>query len=201
MKLIMDFNNLVIIGLWNRHIFSPEWVGKYLLPDTELTAEYPLNIAGSFRISTDKIRLFVLGNRLQFVPLQPEQAVFDLIQDLSLNVGTFLPHTPVSAFGVNFLFETETTELITNIFAVPDIGPLEAAGFRTTGTSYRHSFQKDGRDVNLSISLDRTKVRFDFNNNFEIKSLTEFKERISKTTIVEMLREAETMVSTVYLKN
>ncbi len=55
MKLVVDYNNLVIVGLWNRHIFNPEWVGQYLLPETELTSEYPLNIAGSFRISSDKI--------------------------------------------------------------------------------------------------------------------------------------------------
>ena len=52
MKLVADYNNLVIVGLWNRHIFYPEWVGQYLLPETELTAEYPLNIAGSFRVSS-----------------------------------------------------------------------------------------------------------------------------------------------------
>ena len=29
MKLVVDYNNLVIVGLWNRHIFYPEWVGQY----------------------------------------------------------------------------------------------------------------------------------------------------------------------------
>ena len=197
----MDFNNLVIVGLWNRHIFSSEWIGKYLLPDTELTSEYPLNIAGSFRVSTDRLRIFVLGNRLHFVPLQSDVTVFDLIQDLSLKVGTYLPHTPVTAFGVNFLFEAPSSELGADFFAVPDLPLLVASGLQPKNTSYRHSFNKDGRVMNLSVSIDGGSVRFDFNNHFEVKSMLDFKERISQTSIVSMLKEAEALLATVYLKD
>jgi hypothetical protein len=108
-----------------------------------LLSEYPLNIAGSFRISTNKLRIFVLGNRLHFVPLQPDVAVFDLIQELSLKVGTYLPHTPVNSFGVNFLFEVESSELASDFFTIPDLSSLAAAGLHPATTSYRHSFNKD----------------------------------------------------------
>jgi hypothetical protein len=54
--------------------------------------------------------------------------------------------------------------------------------------------------VNLSASTEEGKVRFDFNNHFEIKTLVEFKERISQMSIAFLLKDAETMLSAVYLK-
>lgn len=200
MKLVADYNNLVIVGLWNRHIFYPEWVGQYLLPETELTAEYPLNIAGSFRVSSDKIRIFVLGNRLHFVPLKADLEVFDLIQETSLKVGTYLPHTPISAFGVNFLFEADNSELTRDFLAVPDLDLLTNAGFTPESTSYSHIIAVNGKKVNFTISIKDSKVKFDLNYHFDVKNLVEFKERISNNSIVSLLNDSENLVKSIYLK-
>lgn len=200
MKLVVDFNNLVIIGLWNRHIFNPEWVGKYLLPETELTSEYPLNIAGSFRISSDKMRIFVLGNRLNFVPLGTDLEVFDLIQETSLKVGSFLPHTPISAFGVNFLFETENSELSRDFLAVPDLDLLKNAGIIPENTSFTHTVIVNGKKLNFTISINDSKVMFDLNYHFEVKNLIEFKEVISNNSIASLLKISENLVKSIYLK-
>jgi len=36
MKLKPEFNLLVLVGAWNKNIFNPDWVGKFLLPGKEL---------------------------------------------------------------------------------------------------------------------------------------------------------------------
>jgi len=200
MKLVTDYNTLVIIGLWNRHIFTPEWVGKFLLPDTELTAEYPLNIEGSFRVSSDKLRIFVIGNRLHIIPLIDEISVFDSIQETALKIGTYLPHTPVNAVGVNFLFKATRAELKDDVFNLPDLPLLAANSIKPFSTTYRHAYKKENRSINLSASVDGDNVSFEFNNHFEIKTLVDFKELISRTSIVTMLRDAESVLNGVYIK-
>lgn len=200
MKLVTDYNALVIVGLWNRHIFNPDWIGKFLLPETELTAEFPINIAGSWRVSTDKLRIFVVGNRLHLVPLKTDVEVFDLLQEIALKVGTYLPHTPVTAFGVNFLFEMSKPELINDVFNLPDLPQLAANSIVPFSTNYKHVYRKDNRAITINATIEGEKVQFDFNNNFEIKTLVNFKELISQMGIVAMLHDAESVLNGVYLK-
>lgn len=109
MILKSDYNALVFLGSWNKAIFNSQWVSRFLFPkEKKLNVEFPLNVDGSQRISTKKIRIFVIGNKLNFVPLDTEDETFELIQNLAIKTCDYLPHTPVSAFGVNFLFESKT---------------------------------------------------------------------------------------------
>ena len=137
---------------------------------------------------------------MYFAPLKTEIAVFDLIQDLALKVGSYLPHTPVNSFGVNFLFEAARAELRDDIFKLPDLSILAANSLVPFSTSYRYAIKKDNRTLNLSASIEGDVVKFDFNNHFELSSLVDFKEKLSQTTIVSMLKDAETVLKNIYIK-
>lgn len=97
MFLKTDYNALVLVGLWNKGIFNPDWVSRYLIPkEKKLNVEFPLNVDGSPRVSSDKIRIFVIGNKLNFVPLNTYDETFEIIQDLAIKTSDYLPHTPVT---------------------------------------------------------------------------------------------------------
>lgn len=101
-----DYNVLIISGLWNKYLFQQDWVGKYLLPDEELNVEFPINMeASSHRVSNKSIRICVQGNRLLLTPIRSIDDNFAMIQDISLKIADYLPHTPVNSYGINFLFD------------------------------------------------------------------------------------------------
>jgi hypothetical protein len=72
MILKSDYSALVIIGNWNNSILNPQWIAKYVLPDTELNVEIPLNINASMRMSTDELRIFAIDGKLNFIIIKNE---------------------------------------------------------------------------------------------------------------------------------
>ena len=115
MELLNNFNAIVIVGLWNKYIFNQEWVAKNLFPKKELKVEIPLNPNASQRISTEDIRIFIIGNQLNLSPINVNTEVLNNIQEISFKIADYLLHTPVTAFGVNFLYEEDKTKVIDNI--------------------------------------------------------------------------------------
>ena len=198
MILKTDYNALVLVGIWNKGIFNPDWVSRFLLPkEKKLSVELPLNVDGSPRVSSDKIRIFVIGNKLNFVPLNTYNETFELIQDLATKTADYLPHTPVASFGVNFLFEADSTESLRELLKINDIEKLSVLGASIKNTQHRPTMELEGRLINLSISTDNSIMNFDFNFHFSISNLTEFKEEISanpilglKETSLNILRNA-----------
>jgi len=66
MKLAIEFNPLILGGAWNKYIFNPDWIGKFLLSGEKIEVEIPINADGSPRISTENFRIFVINNKLIF---------------------------------------------------------------------------------------------------------------------------------------
>lgn len=78
--------------------------------EEKLEFELPFNVAGfpqisSYRISSKKIRILAQNNRLNFIPRCTDDETFDTIQELAIKAADYLPHTPVTAFGINFVFD------------------------------------------------------------------------------------------------
>ena len=199
MILKSDFSALVIVGIWNKGIFNAEWISKFLLPkEKKLNIEFPLNIDGSPRISSDKIRIFVIANKLNFVPLNTYDETYELIQDLAIKTADYLPHTPVTAFGVNFLFENDINDSLLQLLKISDSKKLVEFGASINNSQHRHSINIEGRLINLSISTDNSKIKFDFNYHFDISNLTEFKEQINSNRILDLKELALNIIKDVY---
>lgn len=198
MKFADEFNVLIIAGGWNEKIFSPEWVSKYLLVNEKLEVEIPLNVCASFRISSKKARIFVLGNKLNFFPICKTDEDFEFIQELGLKTADYLPHTPVTAFGINFVFEEKVNERLSELLTLGDKERLDHFGLKIKRAQYKHQLEVDDRLINLTISTDDQKVIFDFNFHFNISSLVEFKEGISDNNIIDQKKIALELMRDVY---
>ena len=193
-----EFNVLVIVGKWNKNIFNPDWVSKYLLPNEKLEVEIPLNVDGSFRISSKKVRIFVLGNLLNFAPIDKSDENFEFIQDLGLKTADYLPHTPVSAFGINFVFEEKIDQQLSELLKVGDQDKLIQFGSKIKQEQYRHQLEFDEKLLNLTILTDYKRIAFDFNFHFNISNLIEFKEGISNNNIIDQKKAALGLMKEVY---
>jgi len=189
---------LVIVGAWNKSIFNPKWVSKYLLPDEKLEAEVPLGVDAFFKISSKKVRIFVLGNKLNFVPISKTDENFDFVQELGLKTADYLPHTPVTAFGINFVFEKKIDEHLSELLKLRDQKKLIQFGSKIKQGMHRHQLEIEEKLLNLTISTDYKTVAFDINFHFDIKSLVEFKEEISNNNIVVQKKIALKLMDEVY---
>ena len=194
-----DFNTLILVGMWNKAIFNPKWISKYLLPkEKKLQVELPLNVDGSARISSNKIRIYILGAKLCFVPLLTTDENFESIQSLACKTADYLPHTPVTAFGINFLFENDTNKDLIKIFNLNDSEKIHEIGAKIKNTRYTHSIEIDDLLINISLSTENNRMLFDFNFHFDISNLTEFKEQINKNSILKLKKIALNFMKEIY---
>ena len=196
MKLKEEFNLLVIVGSWNINIFNPEWINKYLLPEEKLEAEILLGMG--LRVSSKKVRIAVSNNRLTFTTRINNEETFNLIQELSLKVADYLPHTPVSSFGVNFIFENELNESLKKLFQFNDNELIEQAGWSIKTSQYKHCINIDSKTLNLSISQNNTLINFDFNFHFGLDDLVSFKDKINENPILKLKQTAIDIMKNVY---
>jgi len=201
MQLLGDFNAIVISGLWNIYIFNKDWVAKNLFPKKELKIEIPLNHNASQRVSTDNIRVFVVGNKLNISPINIQDSVFNDIQEISFKIADYLPHTPVTAFGVNFLYEEDKKKIINDILILSDKENINNCGYKLKSTSFRHSFDIEESILNLTISSVANKIQFNFNFHYNINTLIDMKDKLSSHSIISLKILSKKILNDIYLTN
>lgn len=189
------------MGGWNANILlNVDWLKRYLFPNNEtFKVEMPVksSIFGPPQISTDSVKLSLTGPKLSFTQLRDEDSILGQIEELVKKVSDFLPHTPVSAIGINFLFEEkeESGKQYTE-YPPPDfIKKAELFG-TLTEQQHRYSFSAGRYTLNLTIRETSEGMKtYDFNYHHKIKSLPDIKEIFAKRSIIEYKDESERKVT------
>jgi hypothetical protein len=198
MKNKEEYSALVIAGQWNSAIFSPDWVSKFLLPDTKLSVEIPIGVIGSLRFSSSEMRLFVLDGKLNFVNLTNTDATFSKLVDIAYSVANYLPHTPVTAFGINFVFECDETDKISSLFSFGDEEILCSNGDMIIGSQIKRSLSNDNYTLNILITKSKETFTVDLNYHYVIHSLTEFKDKFEPNLFFRLKENTLSLLSTLY---
>ena len=204
MKLSKPSNALVIVGGWNRHIFTQDWIKRYLFPEEEFAID--MLVSQGFnaqfispRILSKEVEILFQENRLNFNPVENNNENLDRIQELALQLADYLPHTPVTAYGVNFLFtENEVSDDLINLIRPRDLEKIEQFGGSLTSEQYNRHLMLNGRTLNTIIRLEGESVDFDFNFHFNIRDLVAFKAGISETSILKLKQEAAQFITEIY---
>ncbi|MCY3551781.1 MAG: hypothetical protein OXU27_06075 [Candidatus Poribacteria bacterium] len=204
MKLSKPSNALVIVGGWNRHIFTQDWIKRYLFPKEEFTID--MLVSQGFnaqfispRISSKEVEILFQENRLNFNPVENNNENLDRIQELALQLADYLPHTPVTGYGVNFLFtENEVSDDLINLMRPKDLEKIEQFGGSLTSEQYSRHLMLNGRTLNITIRFEGESVDFDFNFHFNIRDLVAFKAGILETPILKLRQEAVKFIAKVY---
>lgn len=198
MELLKDYPALVLVGSWNHGVFHKEWVARFLLPNQELSVEFPFNDRASQRITSDRLRIHTMGDKLFFSPLVIDEQTCDLIEELALKIADLLPHTPVKAFGVNFKYrETGNSELL-ELLQTRDAPKLREDYGELSNSTIRHSFNHKGKLVNIDIMIRNEDVEINTNFHFDVRNLLEFKEKINDHGLLELKNFSLELMRNVY---
>lgn len=197
-------NTVVIVGAWNLAIFSQEWVRENILRDEDypdVKVLYPLNVFHSLRFSTGKFDFCIGDNRFMFTLTEKtEQTEKDMLNVIS-SICQKLPHTPVSALGINYVFETD--KVIAAVNAIDDTQSLVSTiGHNQASVEIVRSYKRNDKEtLNFKITkIDAGKVKYDFNNNYNVHSIQGITEVLNgEDNIIKSKREeALRILSSVY---
>lgn len=182
-NLHQNINTIVIVGAWNIAIFTPDWIKKNVLREEdfpEFKIEYPLNVLQSLRYTTGNFAFCIAENKLLFSLLTDStKAEKELISVINA-ICQKLPHTPVSALGINFWFETDKE--IEALNGLSDTKKLvEALGNTQQSINIVRSFMKnDIETLNFKIIKSETqKPIYDFNYDYKVSKIEEISEIIN----------------------
>ena len=206
MKLDHSSSGLVIVGGWNAHIFNPNWIKRYLFPADDEKFEIEMSISQSFTpqlvfpsILSKDVRILFQPNKLNILPVKSEDKSFTRIEDLALQLVHYLPHTPVSGYGVNFTFtDIDINEELIDFIRPKDLEKIADSGTKPIHEEYTRRFSLNSRIVNFTVGIRNEKITFKFNFHFDIEDLISFKAKINETGILKLKEEAEKFIGTIY---
>lgn len=169
-ELVIDTDTLVIIGAWNRAIFSQDWVMKNLLSDAKnVKIEYPINGIGSLRFSTEDISFFIFGERLIFKALNSKEQTYRTIISIARQLLRLLSHTPISALGINFVYKTDSLNIFNSFDDTKKL--VDFIGREINSQELTRSFSLDEvLTLNLKMQSNDKQSIVDFNYNYTVNT-------------------------------
>lgn len=169
-EIIRDTDTLVIVGAWNRAILSQEWVMHNLLVGYQnVKIEYPLNVLGSLKFSTDDFTFFILGERLTFKALNNKEQTYRTIIYIARQLLRLLSHTPINAMGINFVFKSDKIAAIFD--SILDTKVLtQTIEHEISSQDLTRSFNLgESLILNLKFHTDNSISLIDFNFNYDVQ--------------------------------
>lgn len=183
MKYLPGNDLVVIVGSWNQNILlDPVWVRKFLFDRTEATDSSDTKELTNL-IEFDNIRVKLNPPRFGIGLVSYDADELDHVQDVAFKVADSLPHTPVSAFGVNFAYEGHSASSF-----FPDLAEIRAlsgiAGSEVTDRKVGFRWAVPAYQLNMTITqLASNSYRWDFNFHHTISSLDDFKGILGETPL------------------
>lgn len=167
-----NFDTLVIVGSWNKYIFSEEWIVSNILGEgVKYSIQYPLNALGSLRFSLENFTFCIFGERLVFQLNNNSETSYKEVIKTARKIFQKLIHTPVTAMGVNFLFRSNKSFNIVEY--LPQNSELvQHIGYDIVSSEITRTFKiSENETLNFKIELKDEVNIFNFNFNYNIKSL------------------------------
>jgi hypothetical protein len=169
---------LVVVGAWNTRIFTPEWVGGKLFQSGELTTEVNFTPGQSIlRFTHSGVSVIPQDDRLIVGVQELSAETLQRAEGVLLRLLDLLPHTPVTAFGVNLGFrEARPKPELTEIFRASDHGQLSAK-YEVGRIELTRTLGMDGGVLNLKHAFDDGAVEIHFNFHHQAAAASEAAER------------------------
>ncbi|MGI2336831.1 MAG: hypothetical protein ACRKGH_09385 [Dehalogenimonas sp.] len=175
-KILKDRTNIVLLGAWNRNIFSPKWLLSNIFVNIrELELEIGVQPGLPNRLIGEEIVLIPQNTKLIIAPQTYNDTVLLRLQSIAKKILETLQHTPVSAVGLNFVFQiTEPSLEIINKFPSDLFGEVFTDSDLTIKTrEYKWQALFEDRIINLSINLDDSGIIVEVNFHKNVSSASE----------------------------
>lgn len=180
-----EYPNLVIAGVWNLGILTPQWYAKEfpaLIKQKEFSSVEIEIGTGALKIPIENIVINPNPGKLIFFSQNEDSSKFELIEKLAAGTVEKLPHTPIIALGHNIsyfidekkfkLFESDMLD------KCEDFYKNEAAISALNSQKIIHSLSFEKFTLNLTYEFSRKKNSVSFNYHYEVSLIDKIKESI-----------------------
>ena len=182
--------SVVVVGTWNQAIFTPEWTKDHVFPSAEeLVSEMGLSQGSAVRrFTSGDVRLIVFPAKVQFHPLANGRETLERVESTAIRFLERLRDTPVTAFGVNFGFDSDAEEVVGALLA-SDAERLAASGSKVEASTLRRRLLFRDHVVNLTLSREGALpvIKIDLNHHFQIGESTDEVSRQLRGTVLHAL--------------
>ena len=160
LRVSIDKCSIVVAGLWNPYIFSPEWIAANLLQEPLLTPEANFEVAvgpgvaSQIRILLSDVIISPTRQMVQFQPQSFTDSCLVRLENMAVRMLAILPHTPLKGYGVNFGFECSTDQNA-ELFNAKDYSDLHALDLEPTQRQIVRNLRHTQHcTLNLFMSID-----------------------------------------------
>ncbi len=197
---IKDRWNIVLVGHWNISIFSPPWLTEFVFGEPELVFEFPITPGLPQRITGVGIRLIPKPDSVILSPSELSDKHLERMETFACNLLRNLPHTPISASGVNFGFNYEDDNadtIISEHFPSTDDTLFSDRDMALRDKTFIRSLDHDGWVLNLKTIIKDTKLQFNFNFHAATASAKISRDKI-EGKVLELKSKAERILKDIY---
>jgi len=145
--------NVIIVGRWNRSIFTPAGIGRRLfkLDDLQqLMVAVPLDGVSPYQVKHPDLGVIVSTEegRLRINLDKQEYSVLESAMKTGINALQWLPETPVTAAGFNVVFQSSEP--------VPQLASLLQSSVDAKLGEFQHEIS--GRSLNRTVPFRNGKL-------------------------------------------
>lgn len=184
--------SIVLVGHWNRMIFTPQWVGQQLFDQDEVMTRVPFGPDMPIFYLTDEIELGVASGRLFVKPRKLVRGAMQAVESMACGVLDRLPHTPVTGVGVNYGFdEAQAPDTVNRLFTMADRVEIDSLGWEVPSISIKRTLVKDDQLLNLTFLRSNETTSIEANFHADVGSAEAARQAICGRTyeLFEMLAE------------
>lgn len=172
---IKEYPSLVIAGIWNLSILTPEWYAKMFPDFVDQAKEFRAKIqigTGALKFDIKNITINPAPDKLILFSKKTDDNDYELIEKLAIGTVSKLPHTPIRALGHNISYSIGDKDFIW--FNADKLGEFEDFYKKELGTSafnsqkIKHKLSYENHDLNLTYDVKRQEKIISFNYNYEI---------------------------------
>ena len=195
-----DVSNLVIVGSWNKDIFTPDWVKENLLDGQDFQVLFPMNSLNSLKFDVVSKYSFAINlNRLEFQLHDSSDGASREMIVTARKLLRCLVHTPITTFGVNFVYKSERQGLLNGLSHTEDIKEHLTAEIESTEVT-RVFRVGQGKVLNFKVIQKGTDTYFDFNYSYNVKNAQNLLDVIGDDDdiIIKKRQLSEDILSSVY---
>jgi len=199
--------SVVLLGSWNRSIFSPEWLLKHICSagTEKVFLAYPSDDpTGAIKIDFEDISLYPGPRQLMVVSKNPTKEGIKKCEDVVAKIIGLLVHTPVTFCGINFSFvETENTVSIFKVLSASDKSDIaQKGGYSIVSSGLVRRLQRNDKlTLNLTLTDADGVATIAFNFHYELNDIYKYKELFSKDEAANRLDDAIKFCKEVYELN
>lgn len=183
MKSDIEKWTIVIIGLWDRRLFTPDRVSKELFDGKQVEVEVPLNVTFPLRFNVEGLVLIPHSERVIIGIKENKEDNLNKAEKLAKKTLDSFPQVPIESFGINFGFIEENPGDLAALFSLSDIQKLSDNNYKIGSTEIKRKLEYEGGDLNITHSLSGGIVRVHLNFHHPCQSIKEASELLDNLVV------------------